>query len=65
MLVLRLFAVILTCFLAIAEASAQSSPYRLGVQDRLRVHVHEWPVLTAEFTIGIDGSVILPLIGEV
>ncbi len=65
MLVLRLFAVILTCFLAIAEASAQSSPYRLGVQDRLRVHVHEWPVLTGEFTIGIDGSVILPLIGEV
>ena len=39
--------------------------YRLGVQDRLRVHVHEWPVLTGEFVVGANGMLTLPLIGGI
>ncbi|KQP70869.1 hypothetical protein ASF52_15930 [Methylobacterium sp. Leaf112] len=39
--------------------------YRLGAQDRLRIHVYEWPALTGEFTVGADGLISLPLIGDV
>lgn len=46
-------------------ARADEPEYRLGVQDRLRIHVHEWPVLTGEFAIGPDGKIALPMIGEV
>ena len=49
---------------SVAEAQ-DGERYRLGVQDRLRVHVHEWPVVTGEFVIGADGALVLPLIGSV
>ncbi|MBN9276776.1 MAG: polysaccharide biosynthesis/export family protein [Hyphomicrobium sp.] len=60
----------LAVFAAVASlgssASAQEAEgYRLGVQDRLRIHVHEWPILTGEFVVGANGSLILPLIGVV
>jgi exopolysaccharide production protein ExoF len=50
---------------ATSPVRASDAPYRLGIQDRVRIHVHEWPVLTGEFTIGPNGTVTLPLIGEV
>ena len=43
----------------------QAEPYRLGVQDRLRIHVHEWPTLTGEFGVGAGGVLVLPLIGPI
>jgi protein involved in polysaccharide export with SLBB domain len=43
----------------------QAEPYRLGVQDRLRIHVHEWPTLTGEFVVGYGGALVLPLIGAI
>lgn len=43
----------------------EAEPYRLGVQDRLRIHIHEWPILTGEFVVGANGSLVLPLIGSV
>ena len=46
------------------SAMAQDSRYKLGVQDRVRVHVHEWPALTGEFTVNANGDVTLPLIGQ-
>ncbi|HEX2842512.1 polysaccharide biosynthesis/export family protein [Hyphomicrobium sp.] len=46
-------------------AYAQSEPYKLGPQDRIRVYVHEWPALTGEVSVGATGVVVLPLIGEV
>lgn len=46
------------------SALAQDSRYKLGVQDRVRVHVHEWPALTGEFTVNANGDVTLPLIGQ-
>lgn len=46
-------------------AVADEGRYRLGIQDRLKIHVYEWPALTGEFTVGPDGDVSLPLIGHV
>lgn len=48
---------------AIVPASADD--YRLGVQDRLRIHVSEWPALTGEIAVGPSGMVSLPTLGEV
>lgn len=48
-----------------AALAQEPEPYRLGVQDRLRIHVHEWPILTGEFVIGAGGSLVLPLIGGI
>ena len=39
--------------------------YRLGVQDRVRIHVHEWPVLTGEFPVGANGALVLPMLGNI
>ncbi|WP_284209866.1 polysaccharide biosynthesis/export family protein [Methylorubrum aminovorans] len=47
------------------RAAAEAVQYRLGAQDRLRIHVYEWPALTGEFTVGADGTLSLPLIGQV
>lgn len=60
--VLSLLVLTLLCT---GNSYGQEGSYRLGVQDRLRIHVHEWPVLTGEFTIGPDGKVTLPMIGDV
>lgn len=46
-------------------AVAEEISYRLGAQDKLRIYVNEWPPLTGEFTIGADGKLALPLIGEI
>jgi hypothetical protein len=54
---------ILLC--ALGGAMANDVPYRLGVQDKLRIHVQEWPALTGEFTVGAGGAVSLPVIGPV
>lgn len=43
----------------------EAEPYRLGSQDKLRIHIHEWPILTGEFVVGANGSLVLPLIGSV
>jgi polysaccharide export outer membrane protein len=39
--------------------------YRLGVSDRIKVVVYNEPTLSGEFGVGANGSVALPLIGEV
>lgn len=52
--------------LALSTLGAQaSSEYRLGVGERLRIDVYEWPDLSGEFSIGPAGTVFLSLIGEV
>lgn len=47
------------------RAAAETAQYRLGAQDRLRIHVYEWPALTGEFTVGAEGTLSLPLIGQI
>lgn len=60
------FAVFATILQMSPIAHAQEAePYLLGVQDRLRIHIHEWPILTGEFVVGANGSLVLPLIGSV
>src|SRR5687768_2842812 len=56
------FAVI-SVSLALFE-SALASDYKLGPQDKLRIKVHEWPALSDEMSIGDDGLIALPLIGN-
>ena len=51
--------------LAFAVQAQESAAYHLGVQDRVRVYVHEWPSLTGEFVVGANGALNLPLIGAV
>lgn len=45
--------------------NAAEAPYSLGAFDKVRIYVHEWPVLTGEFTINGEGQLSLPLIGAV
>lgn len=46
------------------ETKAAGILYRLGAEDKLRIYVHEWPALTGTFTIGANGTLSLPMIGE-
>jgi protein involved in polysaccharide export with SLBB domain len=46
------------------SAPALADVYKLDIQDRLRIYVTEWPALTGEFSVGANGSVSLPIIGE-
>ncbi|WP_271581544.1 polysaccharide biosynthesis/export family protein [Bradyrhizobium sp. CCBAU 45389] len=48
-----------------AVTSAVAQEYRLGVSDRLKIKVQEWPDLSGEYIITPDGVVSLPLIGNV
>src|SRR4051812_38933962 len=59
--------------LGAGQASAQSAPsaqpplnavYKLGVADKIRITVYNEPTLSGEFRINADGSVSVPLIGN-
>lgn len=45
--------------------AAQAEDYKLGVQDRLRIHVSEWPALNGEVVVGANGEISLPVIGQI
>ncbi|WP_188576338.1 polysaccharide biosynthesis/export family protein [Azorhizobium oxalatiphilum] len=69
-----LAALALACATA-APVLAAEDGYRLGPQDRIRLRVHEWratqdqvfewEALRGEFTVGAEGNLAIPLIGEV
>ncbi len=44
---------------------AGAAEYTLGVQDRVKVYVAEWPALSTEVAVGPGGQVSLPVVGEV
>jgi protein involved in polysaccharide export with SLBB domain len=46
-------------------STAQAEDYKLGVQDRLRIHVSEWPALNGEAVVGANGEISLPVIGQI
>jgi polysaccharide biosynthesis/export protein ExoF len=46
-------------------AAPVHADYRLGVSDRLKIKVQEWPDLAGEYTVNTDGFLSLPMIGEV
>ena len=45
--------------------AAHAAEYRLGVQDRVRVEVYEYPNVAGEYELGAAGTVALPLVGEI
>jgi protein involved in polysaccharide export with SLBB domain len=47
------------------SAAVSAKGYRLGVQDRLRIHVSEWPALNGEVVVGAGGEISLPIIGQI
>jgi polysaccharide export outer membrane protein len=50
---------------AVASAPAKLNDYRLGAADKIRVLVYNEPNLSGEFIVSSDGSLSLPLIGDV
>jgi protein involved in polysaccharide export with SLBB domain len=55
----------LAVIFAAPPASVLAGDYRLGVSDRVKIKVQEWPDLAGEYTVNADGAVSLPLIGNV
>lgn len=51
--------------LALAASPAFGDEYRLGISDRLKIKVQEWPDIGGEYTVTTDGLVSLPLIGGI
>ena len=59
---------IASCFALIfgaLPASVLADDYRLGVSDRVKIKVQEWPDLGGEYAVTSEGFVSLPLIGNV
>lgn len=50
---------------AVTPATVLAGDYRLGVSDKLRIKVQEWPDMSGEYTVTPDGAVSLPLIGNI
>lgn len=51
--------------LLLGAHAVNAEDYRLGISDRLKVKVQEWPDLNGEYTVTPDGMVSLPLIGNI
>jgi exopolysaccharide production protein ExoF len=51
--------------LLLGAPSVDAEDYKLGIGDRLKVKVQEWPDLNGEYTVTPDGVVSLPLIGNI
>lgn len=58
-------ALILTAVFASSPAPVLAADYRLGVSDRVKIKVQEWPDISGEYTVTSDGAISLPLIGNI
>ena len=58
-------AVGMAALLAAVPASVMAGDYKLGVSDRVKIRVQEWPDLNGEYTVTPEGAVALPLIGNI
>jgi len=47
-----------------ADGSSAIVDYRLDVGDKIKMTVYNEPTLTGEYTVGADGTLALPLIGD-
>ena len=50
---------------AVAPATVLAGDYKLGISDKVKIKVQEWPDLAGEYTVNPDGVVSLPLIGNI
>jgi exopolysaccharide production protein ExoF len=55
----------LAVIFAAPPASVLAGDYRLGVSDRVKIKMQEWPDLGGEYTVTPDGVISLPLIGNI
>ena len=63
---------ILTCLVAGPVSASESIRYLLGPEDHLTLKVwdlrngepYQWLALSGEFVVGADGTVSLPIVGE-
>ena len=55
----------LAVIFAAPPASVLAGDYRLGVSDRVKIKVQEWPDLGGEYTVTPDGVISLPMIGNI
>ena len=50
---------------AVAPATVLAGDYKLGISDKVKIKVQEWPDLAGEYTVNPDSVVSLPLIGNI
>ena len=62
---LRKITILLGMALAVSAQTAIAEEYRLGIGDRLKIKVQEWPDLSGEYGVTADGLVSLPLLGNI
>jgi len=55
----------LAMVVAVAPATVLAGDYKLGISDKVKIKVQEWPDLTGEYTVNPDSVVSLPLIGNI
>ena len=55
----------LAMVVAVAPATVLAGDYKLGISDKVKIKVQEWPDLAGEYTVNPDGVVSLPLIGSI
>jgi protein involved in polysaccharide export with SLBB domain len=55
----------LAIIVAVVPATVLAGDYRLGISDRVKIKVQEWPDLAGEYTVTPDGVVSFPLIGNI
>jgi protein involved in polysaccharide export with SLBB domain len=55
----------LAIVVAVTPATVLAGDYRLGISDKLKIKVQEWPDLAGEYTVTPEGAVSLPLIGNI
>ena len=47
------------------SAPPASAGYKLGVADRVKIKIQEWPDLSGEYAVNPEGSVSIPLLGDI
>jgi len=55
----------LAALFAALSAPVMAGDYKLGISDRVKIRVQEWPDLNGEYTVTPGGVVSLPLIGNI
>jgi protein involved in polysaccharide export with SLBB domain len=55
----------LAMVVAVAPATVLAGDYKLGISDKVKIKVQEWPDLAGEYTVNPDGVVSLPLVGNI
>ena len=56
--------IVLGSWAGAGQAAPAPAPYHLGVADKIRITVYGEPALSGEFLVNADGSLALPLIGN-